>query len=95
MPINPVDTNKLVGNNKNLYEAITVLGKRARMINDQERLELEEKLSQHKEFSDSDEEVEINHEVIKISLEYELRPKPTVNAIHEKLKNDIEFHYAD
>ncbi|MBN8705168.1 MAG: DNA-directed RNA polymerase subunit omega [Bacteroidetes bacterium] len=94
MPINPVDLKIVQGANENVYEAINVLGKRARHINDEVRAELHDKLSLFSELVESDEEQEVNHEQARISIEYELRDKPTIQSIKEKSKNDMEFHYA-
>ncbi len=93
MPIKPVDTFKLVGENENVYEAIVLMGKRAREINDEIRSELYDKLALFNEFTESEEEMEVNHEQIKISMEYEVKAKPTVQSIAEKLNTDIAFHY--
>lgn len=93
MPIKPVETNNLIGNNENLYETIVLLGKRSREINDEVRSELSDKLQLFNTFNESEEEVEINYEQIKISMEYEVLPKPTVRSVNEKLTDGIPYHY--
>lgn len=93
MPLKPVDINDLIGENENVYESIVLLGKRSREINDEIRSELYDKLSLFNEFTESEEENEVNHEQVKISIEYEVKPKPTVRSIGEKLNNDMPFHY--
>lgn len=93
MPINPVDTDKLIGSNTNIYEAINVLAKRARHINDEIRAELHDKLSLFSELVESEEENEVNVEQARISIEYELKNKPTVQSIVEKSDKDFEYHY--
>ncbi|MCK6600299.1 MAG: DNA-directed RNA polymerase subunit omega [Bacteroidetes bacterium] len=95
MPINPVDLKKVQGSNENVYEAINVMAKRARQINDEVRAELHDKLSLFSELVESDEEQEVNHEQARISIEYELKDKPTIQSVKEKGKSDMEYHYSE
>ncbi|MDV7188491.1 DNA-directed RNA polymerase subunit omega [Lutibacter sp. TH_r2] len=83
------DRNKIEAPTENLYEAITILAKRAQQINGDLKTELIEKLEEFATYTDSLDEVFENKEQIEVSKFYEKLPKPTAIAIEEWLDGKI------
>ena len=74
---------------ENIYEAISIVSKRASQINAEIKKELLEKLEEFATYSDSLEEVFENKEQIEVSKFYEKLPKPHALAIQEWLEDKI------
>ncbi len=92
MAIKPIDLREIDKRAANVYEAIVVCAKRARMINNENRLEFNTYLNtmveqEEDEFDDRD-----NSEQIKISLEFEKRPKPHEVALEELLSGKLKYY---
>lgn len=75
----------------NIYEAISVISKRAMQINSDIKKELIEKLEEFATYNDSLEEVFENKEQIEVSRFYERLPKPHSIAIEEWLDGEIYY----
>ena len=75
----------------NIYEAISIIAKRATQIKSDLKKELVEKLEEFATYNDSLEEVFENKEQIEVSKFYERLPKPTALAVEEWL-NDKIYH---
>ena len=76
---------------QNIYEAISIIAKRADQINSDLKKELVDKLDEFATYNDSLEEVFENKEQIEVSRFYERLPKPTAIAVDEWL-NDKVYH---
>ncbi|CAM1347050.1 MULTISPECIES: DNA-directed RNA polymerase subunit omega [Tenacibaculum] len=76
---------------ENIYEAISVIAKRANQINSDLKKELVDKLDEFATYNDSLEEVFENKEQIEVSKFYERLPKPHAIAVEEWL-NDKVYH---
>lgn len=76
---------------ENIYEAISVIARRATQINGDLKKELVEKLDEFATYNDSLEEVFENKEQIEVSKFYEKLPKPTAIAVEEWLENRIYY----
>jgi DNA-directed RNA polymerase subunit K/omega len=76
---------------ENIYEAISIIAKRANQINSDLKKELVDKLDEFATYNDSLEEVFENKEQIEVSKFYERLPKPTAIAVDEWLNNEIYF----
>lgn len=83
------DKNKIEGPTENIYEAITIIAKRAQQINNDLKSELIEKLEEFATYTDSLDEVFENKEQIEVSKFYEKLPKPTAIAVQEWLDDNI------
>ncbi len=94
-PVNTVTYNKTVIEERtgNVYEAITIMAKRANQINSEIKKELTEKLEEFATYNDSLEEIFENKEQIEVSKYYEKLPKPHALAVQEWL--DDKIHYRD
>ena len=75
----------------NIYEAISIMAKRANQISVEIKHELIEKLDEFATHNDSLEEVFENKEQIEVSRFYEKLPKPTSIAIKEWLDGEIYY----
>ena len=92
-PINTttIDKNLIDEQTNNLYEAISIISKRAIQINSDIKKELIEKLDEFATYNDSLEEIFENKEQIEVSKFYERLPKPHAMAVQEWLENKIYF----
>lgn len=79
----------------NIYEAISIVSKRASQINAEIKKELLEKLEEFATYSDSLEEVFENKEQIEVSKFYEKLPKPHALAIQEWLEDKIYYRNTE
>jgi DNA-directed RNA polymerase subunit K/omega len=92
MPIRTLDTNALAEETGNLYESLVVLSKRARQISAKTKGELDQKLSYFEDLSlDPAEELRSNEDQLRISLEYEKRPKSPDMAVQEFEDGELYF----
>ena len=85
------DKNEIEAPTQNIYEAISIIAKRASQINGDLKKELVDKLDEFATYNDSLEEVFENKEQIEVSKFYERLPKPTAMAVEEWL-NDKIYH---
>ena len=85
------DKNEIEAPTQNIYEAISIIAKRAEQINSDLKKELVDKLDEFATYNDSLEEVFENKEQIEVSKFYERLPKPTAIAVEEWL-NDRVYH---
>lgn len=79
----------------NIYEAISIIAKRANQINTDLKKELIEKLDEFATYNDSLEEVFENKEQIEVSKFYEKLPKPTAIAVEEWLEDRVYHRTPD
>jgi DNA-directed RNA polymerase subunit K/omega len=81
--------NEIDAPTENIYEAISVISRRAEQINSDIRKELIDKLEEFATYNDSLEEVFENKEQIEVSKFYERLPKPHALAVQEWLEGKI------
>ena len=74
---------------ENIYEAISIISKRATQIGTDLKKELIEKLDEFATYNDSLEEVFENKEQIEVSKFYEKLPKPHAIAVQEWLEDKV------
>ena len=96
-PVNTITYNKNVIEEPtgNIYEAITIIAKRAGQINTEIKKELIEKLEEFATYNDSLEEVFENKEQIEVSKFYERLPKPHALAVQEWLNDKIYYRNVE
>lgn len=92
-PINTttLDKNKIDEPTNNIYEAISIISKRANQINGDIKKELLEKLDEFATYNDSLEEIFENKEQIEVSKFYERLPKPHALAVQEWIDEKIYY----
>jgi DNA-directed RNA polymerase subunit K/omega len=94
MNINPVDLRVIDQRAENVYEAIIVASKRARQINDENKIEFNALLNTIPSMgTDDDAEDVTNPAQLKIALDLEKKPKPQLQALGELLEGEIKFKY--
>jgi len=81
--------NEIEAPTQNIYEAISIITKRANQINSDLKKELVDKLDEFATYNDSLEEVFENKEQIEVSKFYERLPKPTAIAVEEWINGKI------
>ena len=99
MAIKPLELEQLIGKADNVYEAIVVLLKRARQINEEIKIEFNQRVemlqSRIFEPEEETEQPQTNPDQILIAKEFERRPKPTETAIQEFLGDQITYRYKE
>ena len=92
-PVNTVTYNKSVIEEPtgNVYEAITIIARRANQINSEIKKELLDKLDEFATYNDSLEEIFENKEQIEVSKFYEKLPKPHALAVQEWMDGKIYY----
>ncbi len=95
MPIKPVELSKLEKNTDNIYEAVIVAAKKARLINDQTKLEFTTLLNTMTQGTEDDFEDKENPDQLKLSLEFEARQKPHLQALDQLVNDEVDFRYKD
>jgi DNA-directed RNA polymerase subunit K/omega len=75
----------------NVYEAISIISKRANQLSVKLKEELNDRLSEFATTVDNLEEVFENREQIEISKQYERLPKPTSQAIEEFVAGELTY----
>jgi len=95
MPIKPIDLRKLEENASNVYEAVIVAARRARQINDENRLEFNTLLSTMIPTIEDEFEERGNPDQERISLEFEKREKSHLRALQELIDGKLKFRYRD
>ena len=83
--------NEIEAPTENIYEAISIIAKRAAQVNSDLKKELVDKLDEFATYNDSLEEVFENKEQIEVSKFYERLPKPTAIAVEEWLNDKIYY----
>ncbi|GGG06489.1 hypothetical protein GCM10011344_03710 [Dokdonia pacifica] len=92
-PVNTttIDKNLVDAPTNNVYEAISIIAKRATQINTEIKKELSDKLDEFATFNDSLEEIFENKEQIEVSKFYERLPKSHALAVQEWLEDRIYY----
>jgi len=93
MAIKPINLTKIKSSIPNLYEAVIVAAKRARKLNDDNKLEFNSLLSTMTSGHEDEFEDRENPEQMKLSLEFEKREKAHINAVKELVDGKIEYRY--
>lgn len=89
------NTADFVGQTKNIYEAIVIMGKRADQIGNEMKDEISTKLQEFASYNDNLEEIFENREQIEISKFYEKLPKPVLISTEELLNDEIYIRRPD
>jgi DNA-directed RNA polymerase subunit K/omega len=99
--IKPVDMATYFSKIGNLYEGVVVTAKRSRQIHDEIKIELRQRLETLQQISavttdvEDDSDPVANPDQLKISLEFEKRPKPTDLALEEVALGKFEKRYKE
>lgn len=85
------DIHGLASETHNIYKSLAIIAKRARQLSNELKNELHQKLEEFATVTETIEEVHENKEQIEISKFYERLPNPTIIAMHEFIRNDLEY----
>ena len=96
MAVKPVDLRVIDERASNIYEAIIVSAKKARKINDENKIEYNALLSTIPTTGTDDENEDIeNPAQLKIALELEKKEKPHIEALEQLLEGKVEYEYKN
>ncbi len=96
MTIKPMDLEQFSNMAKSVHEAIVVASKRARQVNEEMKIEFNQRVEMFTTKTETEtEETDINPDQLKVSLEFEKRPKPTELALDELMSGDTEWRYKE
>lgn len=95
MRMEPVDLKKIEEHTSNVYEAVIVASKKARIISDDNKLEFNTLLSAVLAGREDEFDEKENPDQMRLSVEFEKRPKPHLLALKELMENGIEFRYKE
>jgi DNA-directed RNA polymerase omega subunit len=90
MPINPVEIEVLESKAGNIYEAVIVAAKRARQINDELKLEYNQRVEPLTQ-TETDDDTMVSKDKMNISVDFEKRVKPSEQGLEELLDDTLEF----
>ncbi|MBP1646918.1 MAG: hypothetical protein H6Q30_363 [Bacteroidetes bacterium] len=94
MAIKPIDLEFFNQKGKNVHESIVAASKRARQINEDIKIEFNQRVEMFTIKTESEtEENDVNPDQLKVSLEFEKRPKPTDVALDELMHNRLQWKY--
>ncbi|MCF8240844.1 MAG: DNA-directed RNA polymerase subunit omega [Melioribacteraceae bacterium] len=93
--IKPIELGKLEKHASNVYEAVIAAGKKARNINDSNKQEYTTLLNTLVPGIEDDFEEKENPDQLRISLEFEKRPKPHRQALQMLVDGDLKFRYKE
>ena len=94
MSIETLDLDKFESKTANLYESIVVASKKARQINDSMKMELNQRLEPIIAKETEDDSI-MNQDKLNISLEFEKRQKPTIEAITDLMDDKLDYRFKD
>lgn len=94
MSMKTLDLDKFESNASNIYEGVAVVSKRSRQINDEIKMEQNQRLEPIIAKETEDDTI-MNQDKMNISLEFEKRNKPTIQSINEFMTNELKFRYRD
>jgi hypothetical protein len=98
MAVKPLDLDVLEEVSSSLYEAIVIMGKRARQLNEDLKIQYNQRIEQlaAQPTGEGEEGEEgINPDQVRISVEFEKLPKPTELSISEFISGEIEYRYKE
>ncbi len=96
MPLKPIDLEYFNQTGKNVHECIVATSKRARQINDDIKIEFNQRVELITTKTETEaEENDINPDQLKISLEFEQRPKPTDTALEQLIDNSLSWRFKE
>lgn len=95
MEAHPIELKTVNSLTKNLYEAVIVAARRARQINEENRLEYNTIVNTIVPGPEDEFDERANPELLKIAQEFEKRDKPHQIALSELLDDRIKYRYKD
>ena len=91
MTITPLEIEEVESKADNIYEAVVVAAKRARQINDEIKLEYNQRVEPLMQIEDDSDDSVVSKDKMNISIEFETRTKPTEQGLNELLNDQLTF----
>ncbi len=85
------DLMELCQDTGNIYETVSIIGKRSNQLSVEMKNDLSQKLAEFASYTDNLEEVFENREQIEISRFYERLPKPNLIATQEYIEGKVYY----
>jgi hypothetical protein len=96
MPIKPIDLGFFNQKGRNVHESIVAASKRARQLNEDIKIEFNQRVEVFTVKTETEtEESDVNPDQLKVSLEFEKRPKPTDTALDELMTARLHWRYRE
>lgn len=95
MRVEPVELTKIDEHAANVYEGVIIASRRARQLNDENRLEFNTLLNSMIGGVEDEFDEKENPDRLRISKEFETRVKPHLQALYELIDGKIEYFYKD
>jgi DNA-directed RNA polymerase subunit K/omega len=96
MAIKPIDLEFFNQEGKNVHESIVAASKRARQLNEDIKIEFNQRIEMFATKTETEgEENDVNPDQLKVSLEFEKRPKPTDVALDELMHGELRWRYKE
>jgi DNA-directed RNA polymerase subunit K/omega len=96
MALKPIDLEFFNRPDKNVHECIVAASRRARQINEEIKIEFNQRVEMITVKTEGEgEENDINPDQLKISLEFEKRTKPTDSALTELITDKLGWRYRE
>ncbi len=96
MAIKPIDLEFFNQPGKNVHECIVAASKRARQINEDLKIEFNQRVEMFAIKTETEgEENDVNPDQLKVSLEFEKRPKPTDVSLDELTHDQLHWEYKE
>ena len=96
MALKPIDLEFFNRPDKNVHECIVAASRRARQINEEIKIEFNQRVEMITVKTEGEgEENDVNPDQLKISLEFEKRTKPTDSALTELVTDKLAWRYRE
>jgi len=96
MALKPIDLEFFNRPDKNVHECIVAASRRARQINEEIKIEFNQRVEMITVKTEGEgEENDVNPDQLKISLEFEKRIKPTDSALTELITDKLSWRYRE
>jgi DNA-directed RNA polymerase subunit K/omega len=96
MALKPIDLEFFNRPDKNVHESIVAASRRARQINEEIKIEFNQRVEMITVKTEGEgEENDVNPDQLKISLEFEKRTKPTDTALSELTSDRLTWRYRE
>lgn len=99
MGLKPQNINEIESKASNIYEAIVLLARRSRQINEEQKIEFNQRMEVINQLampvSAEEDEPGINPDQVKISIEFDKKPKIVDQALTELLGNKLHYTYPE
>jgi hypothetical protein len=96
MALKPIDLEFFNNEGKNVHESIVAASKRARQVNEEVKIEFNQRVELVAMKTETEgEENDINPDQLRIAVEFEKRPKPPDVALDELMSGKLEWRYRE